>query len=288
VASGQNYTLTEADVSHVTYKWASRWNVILNTTNNDMVLENAAVYLNGAATTNGTGTRTSPFNNLADAIAKAPENGLIYVSGTVTISQEGYFTAPVIFCRNAGFTETMFSINVPNTNNTVNSVTMVGAVVNGGVYTGESETGIPQFAAGTGTLFSVSGGKLRLRGGTNLQNCATGVDISGSGELEMNYVSITATQYSVQHNGTAFTFYPSAGAAISGAIYLGTGKYISLGAAFACGITVACEAYEAGTVVVTGLDYTLTQADADKVEDSDEFYKIELVTSSNQLILSDN
>ena len=150
------------------------------------------VYLDGTASTNGTGTSGSPLNNLRDAINAATYNGSsgnplgIAVSGTVTISgTETYNPNNITFTRSSSSVDPMFNINAGSGD----TVIFTSAILDGN---------------GSGTIFNVTSGELITRGGIVLRNCATGVNVNG-GTLTAYYATIGGTTNSIYLNNGSLT-----------------------------------------------------------------------------------
>jgi hypothetical protein len=196
------YKLSQADVNRVSYL-DDEYIVRLNG-NNQLVLVAQGLYVNGTATANGDGSYASPYNNLADAVNASKEDGLIYVTGTTALT--GSYTKKVTIYRDILFTGTLFTV--------AGTAELSGLTVNGG---------------GSGTLVTVNSGTLTLSGGVTLTNCGIAVDVVG-GNLTMAQAVLSADSYSVRMNAGSGTFLlePVDGSQISGAVYLTSGKYISV------------------------------------------------------------
>jgi len=177
----------------------------------------STIYLNTAALTNGDGSSASPYNTLSAALAAANAGDKIALMNTVTLNSAVTMHNNVSFIRASGFTGTMFEID-PGSGNLVRLTTMrIDGAANG--------TTTP-----TGTLFNVTSGILNLRGGIILKNGVTGVNVGSGGTLEVNKALISASTNSIVNAGN-LTISDYGGTTINGAIYLASGKYITLGAA---------------------------------------------------------
>ena len=109
----------------------------------------------------------------------------------------------------------------------------------------------------TDTLFNVSSGTLRLRGGVKLQDCAIGVKLNG-GNLTVNKATINADENSVYANNGVFTIQNFGGVSISGTVYLASGEKIMVGApnsgynAIPNALDVYCESPYDGMTIAEG------------------------------------
>jgi hypothetical protein len=199
------YKLSQADVDRVSYL-DDEYIVRLNDSN-QLVLLIRPLYVDGTAATNGNGSYANPYNNLADAVNAAKEDGQIYILGTTTLN--GSYDKKVIILRGEDLEGTMFRISGRATFSTM--------TIDGG---------------GTGTIFDVVSGTLTLSGGVELTNCEIAVSLTGGG-VTITQAVISATQYSVNVTSTAGTLAlsPQSGTEITGAVYLASGKRISIQAA---------------------------------------------------------
>jgi hypothetical protein len=241
--------------------------------------EKKTVYLNPNYTgTDSDGTESKPYTSLNNAVAAA-EGGIVYVMSTVKINEGGSYYDSVEFRRYKGgsssFTDPMFEINAADNSYGTAYVTFTSATIDGG---------------GVGTVFNVIKGRLRLRGNITVKNVADtasadksiiGVNVQSSGQVEVNYAKINATDYSIKLAGASNTFvldnFGTQIITISGTVYLGTGAYVTATDAIPCDFAVECQTQTEGTVVVKGSDgYTVTQKDADRMTDSDNTYGVML------------
>jgi hypothetical protein len=291
IAEGSGYTLTSDDASHISYQAGAGYSVTLS--DSKIVLQLITpIYLDGTATTNGTGTATNPYNSLTSALNAATATGAkIIVTGTVTITDKQEFYDNVTFERGFGlqagdsnYGEPLFVINAPDSDvdddGTLETtyVTMSTATINGG---------------GVGTAISVTQGRLRLRGGITVEATDVAVNVSGNGQVELNNATISASQYSVKVAGSANTFIlnSSGSLSITGTIYLGEGDYITTYSALTCDLKIECAYPRNGLEVVTGnvpggTDYTLTDADKAKVSYVNGYCAVTLNTTANQIQLT--
>jgi hypothetical protein len=201
------YQLTDADTAKVAYV-NDLCTVTRDATNNQLTLTGSNVrYLNGTLSGTGDGSYTTPWNDLASALSGVPDNGLIIVLGTTALP-EGTYSKTTTIQRGAALTDAMFTVSS-------GTVTLSGMTINGN---------------GIGTIANVTGGTLTLNGGVTLTNCATAVNLTG-GNLTVTQATINGTQYSVYMgtNSGTFTLTPATGTSISGTVYLGSGKVITVG-----------------------------------------------------------
>lgn len=213
------------------------------------------VYLDGTAATNGTGTADSPFNSYESAAAAAGADGTIYIAGTVTFDSSLTYHDSVTIQRADGFDGPLFRIN---TGSADTYVTLTSMTVDG---------------SGSGTLFDVDSGRLRLRGGVTLQNAATGVDVAAGATVEINKTTInTTTAVSLTSSMSDCILDDFGGTEINGDIYLATDAMITVASVPANVITVACESTTTPIKIATPSGITFTSADALQFEDANYLY----------------
>jgi hypothetical protein len=273
VPGGTSYPLTSDDAAKVSYVCGAGYSVVLSTENNNLTLEYTPVYLNGTAATGGTGTMESPYNNLTDAITDARTKGcLIIVTGTTTIDASATYDDQVTIQRGSGFTGNMFVVNAPSSS----VITMGGMTIDGG---------------NTGTIITVSQGQLKLTDGIKVENGSTAIDLTGSGQLEVDDATISGSLYGVKVGSASNTFILNCGedehVSITRDIYLGTGATITVNAGIHDDLTVECEAASAGlTIATAGNGYTLTQHDADYITYINHAYGVVKKSDTNALTLA--
>jgi hypothetical protein len=275
-AGADNYTMTAADAQRVVYQ-NGIYRVALDSSANELALAEVGVaYLNGTATANGIGTAEKPYNNLSDAADNAGSGGTVIVTGTVTITESMSLHDTVTIQRGGGFTGTMFNINAPDNSYGVAYVTFTTATIDGG---------------GTGTVFQVAQGRLRLRGSVEVLNASTAVDLTGNGQAEINYATIKASLYAVKvgssSNQLILDSFGTDSVSIDGEIYLDTGATITVNSAITCELDLECHTPSAGlTIATAGNDYTLTQHDADYITYINHAYGVVKKSGEDALMLA--
>lgn len=215
--------------------------------------------------------------DLDSAFRLVNKNGTIQVMNKLTISAASDLTynKAVTIKRGAAFTGEMFEIAAGS-----HMVTFTTMTIDGGY-------GTP--TANADTLFKVTSGTLRLRGNVTLNNCNVAVDVAaGSGNtanLVVNRAKIIGSTNSIKLENTSsnFTFENYSGgtsSSITGKVYLATGTYITVAAAFPCNITLDLQNAEVGAIVARGTSgYTLKTEDVDKVTCTE--HKFRLDTTNN-------
>jgi hypothetical protein len=221
--------------------------------------------VNGNDSNNGL-TSAAAVKTLAHAITLAGSDYNIEIDGTVTLDSGATYNPTMTIKRGESLNGAMFEVKAPNDDYGVAYVTMTSGVIDGN---------------GTGTVFDVTQGRLRLRGGIKVKNTSIAANVSSTGQIEVNYADISASQYSIKLAGASNTFildnYGLRNVSISGTVYLGTGAYVTASNAIPCDFAVECQTQTEGTVVVKGSDgYTVTQKDADRMTDSDNTYGVML------------
>jgi hypothetical protein len=246
IAAGSgDYALTAEDAAKVSYI-NEDYRVLLNSSNQLVLGRN--IILDGTSPSGGSGTMGSPYNTLAlalNALSTAGSNAEILVIGTTTLSPQTYSTAATIR-RSNELTGVMFQV--------AGEVTLSGQTIDGG---------------GIGTIVNVASGSLTLNGGVTLTNCETAVNLAG-GTLTLNQAVLNATQYSVNMTSTAgdFTLMPQSGTEIEGAIYLATGKAITVRAnltAVTGDIQVTSQSTTRGTMIAYCTTTEMASASAPKL-----------------------
>jgi hypothetical protein len=256
IASGSNHTLDTTDAAKVSYFKDAEYYPVACGENNTLVVNPTPVYLNGNATSNGTGTLDSPYNDLESAIAGARAKGnLIRVLNTVTFDATATYNDQVVIERETNYNGAMFKVGASNA-----VVTMGGAAIDAG---------------GIGTIFEVPQGQLKLDNGIIVRNAAIAVNLTDSGQLEVNSAAISASQYAVKVGSSGASFLVNGSdITVDGTIYLASGKYITVTAAIPCDLTVQCASPAVGTVIAVGIGYNLTQTDADYVSEYTDAYGV--------------
>jgi hypothetical protein len=225
------------------------------------------VYLNPKAASDGDGTQSSPYKDLDKAVTEA-NGGTVYIMNTVTLTGGNYYYS-VTFKRDTTCTGPMFSVNAPaDSDGSITYVTFTSATIDGN---------------GTGTLIEVVEGRLRMRGNLKLQNATTGVTVeakssSVKAQVEVDYVNIgntVTTPISVPSNSDGnnsfiLNSFGTGQVTLSGTVKLGTDAYITVYNTITDTVNVECTNAAKGRVIASGVvpdgyDYTLTDADAAKI-----------------------
>jgi hypothetical protein len=262
----EGYVLTQTDADYV-YDADDAYGVLeMVDTLNDIteLIFAQRRYLDGTKTTNGNGTLSSPFNNLASALSGITAYQMIIVTGTTPLTESSYSGSTTIQ-RGSDLTGPMFTVA-------------------SGVSTMLSWKTITD--RGQGTIVQVNGGSLTLAGGVELCHCDIAVDVV-SGDVDLSQTIVEAESYSIYMgaNSGALNMSAVAVTSVTGPIYLASGKVITADRALVCDLTVECESPAADVVVLKGSTYySLSDADAERVSYADHDYGIKL-NGNNQLVL---
>jgi hypothetical protein len=142
-----------------------------------------------------------------------------------------------------------------------------------------------------------------MRGNLKLQNATTGVTVeakssSVKAQVEVDYVNIgntVTTPISVPSNSDGnnsfiLNSFGTGQVTLSGTVQLGTDAYITVYNTITDTVNVECTNASAGRVIASGVvpdgyDYTLTEADADRINYVNTPYGVRL-NSANQLVLA--
>jgi hypothetical protein len=261
----EGYVLTQTDADYV-YDADDAYGVLeMADTLNDIteLIFAQRRYLDGTKTTNGNGTLSSPFNNLASALSGINAYQMIIVTGTTPLTGSSYSGSTTIQ-RGPDLTGPMFTVA-------------------SGVSTMLSWKTITD--RGQGTIVQVNGGSLTLAGGVELCHCDIAVDVV-SGDVDLSQTIVEAESYSIYMgaNSGALNMSAVAVTSVTGPIYLASGKVITADRALVCDLTVKCESPAFETVIMTGSRYTLTSADVAKVTYANAGYDI-VLNNNNQMAL---
>jgi hypothetical protein len=254
------------------------------------------VYLDGTATTNGDGSESSPYNNMDDAV-EAANGGTVLIKGTVTLNESKSYYYSVTFKRDASCEGPMFIIDAPDNEYGIAYVTMTSAVIDGN---------------GSGTIFEVVQGRLRMRGSLTLQNADTGVVVDAKtddnalvqAQVEVNYTTIDAAQAIVlegvtsvvgsgdkaQATNTAIlNFFGSDAVSLNGVVSLASDAYLTVYSALTCDVSVECAAPDSNVKVATGNvvggdNYTLQGTDLAKIHYYGNGYTLKFGTDNDVVL----
>jgi hypothetical protein len=163
-----------------------------------------------SSVTLGPSSSSATYNDLASALDAVASGGTVEVLGptTISISSDTQWNNNVTIQRSANYSgsEPMFTVSAGSNTLTLTSMTIKG----------DADT-----TTTTDTLFGVTNGTLRLRGGVKLQDCATAVIVQSGATVEVNKATIYATNYSIYKNtGGVFIFNDFGGTKIDGTVYL--------------------------------------------------------------------
>ncbi|OBR90769.1 hypothetical protein CLRAG_34170 [Clostridium ragsdalei P11] len=198
--------------------------------------EAGAVFLDGTAQTNGNGTKSSPYNNFADAekaVATA-SNKTIYITGQVTVSDSQTWSLSGAEIKRS-YTYNGYLVNVADGD----SLTLKDITIDGNNY--NAKTNPKGLTISNGSLINVTGGTLNVGTGAILQNnygnSGGAIRISG-GNTTMTGGTINGNTAASNGAGVAvyggtFTITPSKATDafnLVDSIYLGTGQKLSVGA----------------------------------------------------------
>ena len=170
------------------------------------------VYINGATgNDDNAGTQAAPVKTLEKALSLAAENGIIYVSGTITVSSAENWSidvAGVTMQRAPGFNETPLFTGPLVSVASGGSLTLSNITMNGGnnglnalLINGNSSysTNYSATSAKAPLIVVNSGGALTITDGTVLENNSNKPDTYNNAFRENGYVGLGGAVYS---NGT--------------------------------------------------------------------------------------
>jgi hypothetical protein len=199
------------------------------------------IFVDGSASTNGDGSQSSPYNNIADALSDLDSTyNIIYIVGQVTISADTTISSSVTGAaieRSCTYSGDLFDVTSGTA--TVSGITIDGNKAN--------------FTNASGALFRVEGGTLSISSGVTLQNNSTQTN-GGAIHIESGSATLSGsiTGNNAQNGGGvamfggAFTV--NAGGSISGntSHTYGAGVYyVSSGSTYVNNGTVSDSVYAA-------------------------------------------
>jgi len=222
------------------YPWLTNGSVDPKNDNTGTTNNYAIVYIksNGDDTKAGNSS-TDAVQTLAKAvaIADASTNSGVYIHvvDTITVSNTQDVFGQGTKVKWYGSAGSMFNIGANG------KLTIGGIAVDG---------------MGIGTIFSVSG-DLTVRNNASVTNGGIAIDVLAGGDLRLNRSSITGTTNSVKLNSSTSTFSmyaatgqtPAHNIVLTGAVYLATNSFISIGSAITNTITVDMQTSTVNTVV---------------------------------------
>ena len=231
----------------------------------------SAVYLDGVngSDSNGGTSSSDAFKTLDKAIQGVISGGTIYVVNTVTLSGDYNYSPTLTIKRFGTGTFPLFEI-------TSGTVTLSALTLDGNYK---------------GTLISLTGGTLNLRGNVKLREASTAISVTG-GSLVINRANIRAYTYSVNLSGGSLTIDDYGGTSIIAPIYLASGKTITVASTltnlkYSLDVKTAVSA-STGLQIANGSGYTLTAADARMLHyvNDDAYSIISTGALSNSIFLS--
>ena len=209
------------------------------------------IYLNGLSGDDGnTGAdKNHAVKTLAKAVDLAGDNGIIYVTGSVTIPA-GQQNGNVTVRADNGLEGVMFYVDPGQGAVT----TLTSMTIDGNGKTLDS-------------LIRMKSGTLRLRGNVTLKNAAVGVQVDGGTTVEVNKAQVSTTRsFEVANSEASLILNDFGGTSITGAVYLASGTKVGVAAAIPCALTIDSEVTAPMTPIAEGVNgYQITLADISQV-----------------------
>lgn len=215
-----------------------------------------------------------PYQSLDAALTAAGTNGTVYIMNSITISGTATYNNGVTFKRYNGTsfsTAPLFVVNAPSDE----IVTMTTMTVDGN---------------GTGTLFKVQNGTLRLRGNITMTNCNTAVDVGSGGRVEVNKAAVSLATCSVKTTdaSSVFVLDDYGGTSIGGTVKLGEGSYITLKNAIPNNMAVELAVPWSTAKLFVGDGYTITNVDLSRASCANTSWGVTYVSDLNAIIAHDD
>jgi hypothetical protein len=236
--------------------------------NNTATMANVYVaYVDGTLSTNGTGTKDSPYNNLASAMSNTTAK-IILVTGTTSLVG-GTYADKIVQCFTSGSSNSPFVVFAANNMGTTSTFDGMS------IYT----TAPGEMVSYT-TAVEVDGGNLVLDGGTSIANPQIAVDmLAGSCTVKDTQVSASEYSFRVEDYLANLYFNMVANTKVDGVIYLALSEveplfYIS--SALTCDLIVECGDAYSGYIIAEGFNYSVNANDAAKVSYVNGSYRVSL------------
>ncbi len=275
-----------------------------------------AIYLDGTALTNGSGSKTSPYSNLTSALgALTSTNSTIYITGKVSVSGTFTISSAVSGARimrsclyNGYLAEVVSGGNLTLEDiildgNSGNVSGSGGSLVNltGGDLVINEDTILQNNYANSGGAIRITDGNVTMNsGGTITNNTAAsiggGVAVMDNGQFTMTGGTITGNSATdgdgvfLSDNTSTFNLMPSGSFTLYDSVYLGNSTKISVTGLVTnntCDLTVKIESPSDEVLIAQKVGTTFSNSEKNKFSYETGYWDFKRFSSNTQIVLDD-